>query len=286
MIRGHRSYITEWIKNALKSSEPGEALPLAESGPRLGPSASLPAGEHHATQPEVGEAEIEDGDEEIIGDSEDEVYADEECDDVNFDGGRVEDASKDYLGIQDQAIQTEGMQVTDQILVDSRPAPPPPPSLTGEWPASTVTYNERRSKETVPLPGYVALSNSQLKQYICAACRNPWKRRVSTWFELLEHAHKLHGKNDAKLTSRSRAFQGNIEADNGTRLSVNKPRSFNSVDHDIQNELNHMLTVLAKALREGLVSPEVPQLMYDLYYSRSCIFEAWYEKFESPIENR
>jgi Tfp pilus assembly ATPase PilU len=58
------------------------------------------------------------------------------------------------------------------------------------------------------------------------------------------------------------------------------------MDYDSQIELYHMLTVLSEAVQKGMITAEIPQLMYDLYFSRKCLYAECHARSETPEENR
>ena len=77
-----------------------------------------------------------------------------------------------------------------------------------------------------------------------------------------------------------------MQVESGNIISITSPETFQSVDYDSQIELYQVLTVLSKAIQKGMITPEILQLMYDLYYSRKCLHAECHARSETPEENR
>lgn len=151
---------------------------------------------------------------------------------------------------------------------------------------STITMSEL-SADTTPephepiRPGDIPLSVDQSRQYRCAHvyCKRRHKRYL-TWFDILFHARVDHstGSTPWSRYRRSSPHEANVSHpnllcvnDSGRYLASSTPYANIPPDQD-RDEMAYFLAHLYQAVRGGSVPVEVPQLLYDLYYSRRCSF--------------
>ena len=75
-------------------------------------------------------------------------------------------------------------------------------------------------------------------------------------------------------------------AENGDWLSIESLQCSTSLSDELRLELNYTLTVLYEAVFSGSIPPEIPQLMYDLYYSTMCQFKDCQKSSKDSNEHR
>lgn len=153
--------------------------------------------------------------------------------------------------------------------------------------ASTVTMSEL-SADSIPeprdppRPGDVTLSDKQTRQYNCAHvyCKGRPDRRYSTWFEILLHARTDHSTGSAPWSKHHLIDHREANVNHPNLLCVNDsgkyvasytPHTNIPADQD-RDEVAYVLAQLFRAVRNDTIPVEVPQLLYDLYYSRRCAF--------------
>lgn len=121
------------------------------------------------------------------------------------------------------------------------------------------------------LPLYdVTLNMGQICSYYCDMCN--YGGPFATWFEVLSHARTLHGGNPFKGAR--------------TLMLANLLNYPSSIDNGAASELSFTLLALFQALEDQLIPTNFPQLMYDLYYSKTCPFSECLATSGSPEVNR
>lgn len=133
-------------------------------------------------------------------------------------------------------------------------------------------------------PGDVSLSSTRTLHYICrhVSCQEPMRDTFVTWFELLMHIWEFHCK-DRKAPDWDEHV---VRDEEDNVLNVTSPDAFPSLHYDYRHELAYVFAVLQGACRSGFSSPVVLQLMYDLYYSRKCLFSQCNSTSKDPKDNR
>ena len=148
-------------------------------------------------------------------------------------------------------------------------------------------------------PGDVTLSDIQRKGYLCthASCQETPEQSFTSWFELLLHARNYHcphappwslSPNNSDLQAVSTPSDPSYlaRAENGDWLFIESLQCSTSLSDELRLELNYMLTVLYEAVFSGSIPPEIPQLMYDLYYTTVCQFKDCQKSSKDSNEHR
>jgi hypothetical protein len=148
-------------------------------------------------------------------------------------------------------------------------------------------------------PGDVSLCDVQRKGYLCTheSCRETLEPPLTSWFQLLLHVRNRHcvhtppwaySPDDSDLQETSKLSNPScfVRAENGDWLSIESLQRSTCLSDESKLELNYVLHVLYAAVFSGSVQPEVPQLMYDLYYSTVCPFSNCQEQLKDVSEYR
>lgn len=161
-----------------------------------------------------------------------------------------------------------------------------PPDEPRRLTESTIAMSEL-SEDTIrepqePIrPGDIPLSDNQSREYRCAHvyCKRR-HQRYSTWFDILCHARVDHstGSTPWSRYRRSSPHEANVSHpnllcvnDSGRYLASSTPYANIPPDQD-RDEMAYFLAHLYQAVRGGAIPVEVPQLLYDLYYSTRCSY--------------
>lgn len=180
-----------------------------------------------------------------------------------------------FITISDESVSIHSVNSKAQEILEDQFEPR----------GSTVSELPRYSllePPSEPLLGDVALSNGQSRQYICAHvyCKDRQDIRYTTWFDILLHARTHHSAGRLPWSAHSLRKSQKEDANQPILLCVNDagkylasrgPYTNIPTDHD-REELAALLVQLYRAVREDSIPAEIPQLMYDLYYSRRCAF--------------
>ena len=100
--------------------------------------------------------------------------------------------------------------------------------------------------------------------------------------------HGLFPPNNSNLQAVSTPSDSSClaRAENGDWLSIESLQCSASLSDELRLELNYMLTVLCEAVFSGSIPPEIPQLMYDLYYSTVCQLKDCQKSSKDSNEHR
>lgn len=166
---------------------------------------------------------------------------------------------------------------------------------------STITMSELSSDSTPeprhpPRPGDVTLSDKQSVQYRCAHvyCKGCPDKRYTTWFEIMLHARTDHSTGSTPWSNyHLRSFkEGNMKHpsllcvnDSGKYLASYMPYTNIPADQD-REEVAYVLSQLYRAVGNGSIPVDIPQLVYDLYYSRRCAFSDCRSTSKNDHEHR
>ncbi len=109
-------------------------------------------------------------------------------------------------------------------------------------------------------------------RYVCAhaSCNKVYKDTVITWFELLAHAWAYHCTRP--ILALAEDLVGMVRDEDDKILTEKVPNSLPSLHFDYRHELAYVLNILHGALRKSSIDLVIPQLMYELYYSRKILF--------------
>lgn len=158
-IREYRSYITNWVKNALKTGERKEASSHADVDVQNCIAASATAEEQSRVRAMQGiEVGIKDEDTEF------EHRENEHSKDADMEDDKTED--EDATRSEDN-VEKFGEEIIQNVpqANDRSATPPPPPPPSRPTSSTTRYYIGDRSNQKFPRPSDVSLSESQLKQY-------------------------------------------------------------------------------------------------------------------------
>ncbi len=166
---------------------------------------------------------------------------------------------------------------------------------------SIITVSELSADSVIELrdalrPGDVTLSDEHLLQYRCAHvyCQGRLDQRYTTWFGILLHARTDHStgctpwsKQDLIDPQLANMDLPNLLCvnDSGKYLASYTPYTNIPADQD-REEVAYVLSQLFRAVRNGSIPMEIPQLVYDLYYSRRCAFSDCRVTSKSDDEHR
>lgn len=139
------------------------------------------------------------------------------------------------------------------------------------------------AKESERFPGDVPLCSTRRVQYACAeSCHEPPLDTFSTWFELLMHVREYR----CELWTPTGWADNIVRDEENNVLSASRPDTIPLLHYDYRNELVYVLAILQGACKSGSMNPAVPQLMYDLYYSRKCLFSHGGSRYEDAEASR
>lgn len=196
-------------------------------------------------------------------------------------------------GEVDFAAEEIVLRTTNSILEDNfRPSRKP-----GKKKKSERAVTPHIGAESSRRPGDVSLCETQLRPYICAHshCKGRLDQVFTTWFEILIHARSDHSSYQMSWLrlQKEHSLGGNPDIpgslcvdDWGKPFALSSPYSNIPLEYEHRDELAHVLTVLYTAVGNGGIPKEVPQLMYDLYYSTRCVFSDCQEVSKDDVEHR
>lgn len=166
---------------------------------------------------------------------------------------------------------------------------------------STITLSELSADSISeprdpPWPGDASLSDQSSLQYRCehVYCRGRLDMRYTTWFGILLHARTDHSTGSTPWSKHhlSDSEEANVNHpnllcvnDSGKYLASRTPYGNIPTDQD-REEVAYVLSQLYRAVRNGSIPVETPQLVYDLYYSRRCAFSDCRYTSENDYEHR
>lgn len=166
---------------------------------------------------------------------------------------------------------------------------------------SIITVSELSADSELVLrdplrPGDVTLSDEQILQYRCAHvyCKDRLDQQYTTWFMILLHARTDHStgstpwsKHDLTDPQLANMDLPNLLCvnDSGKYLASYTPYTNIPAGQD-REEVAYVLSQLFRAVRNGSIPVEIPQLIYDLYYSRRCAFSDCRVTSKSDNEHR